>query len=192
MMTKLTVLIACLFGSAAAMAFEYDDQAVSSTSYSSYSSNLKLREERKVGVGTHLGGSAGLLGIHLELNIESQDGVLTGFGFGEGFSTYSIAWKRSYEGLFFTPYTTLGWSRWFSSSGNKSPDSYMLDSTLSRREREEGRFGIDYIVGAVGAQYNQLEGELAGASLFAEVDLFMSPAKGKTMPSAAVGATYFF
>lgn len=167
-------------------------QNTSITDSSAYSSNLSLREDRRVGVGTQIGGSAGLIGVHLELNVENQDGVLTGFGFGDGFSTFTIAWKHSFEGLYFTPYTTLGWSRWFSSSGQGGPDSYMLNATLSREERSSGQFGIDYIVGSVGAQYNQLDGQFAGSSLFAGVDLFFAPAKGRLMPSAAVGTTYFF
>ncbi|MBX2988198.1 MAG: hypothetical protein KF802_09895 [Bdellovibrionaceae bacterium] len=159
---------------------------------STYSNNLKMREDRRVGVGTQVGGSAGMMGLHVELNIEDQDGVLAGFGLGEGFSTFSLAWKHNFEGEFFTPYTTMGVSRWYNSAGTSPARSYLLDSLLTAEEKSSGRFGVDFLVGSLGAQYNQLDGELAGASFFAQADLFLAPFRGQVMPSASVGVTYFF
>lgn len=191
---KMTLFSLVLAGASAASAQYYEEWSPTTvtTETPTYESNLKFRGDRKVGVGTQVGGTAGLLGLHLELNIEEQDSVVSGFGFGQGFSTFTVAWKRSYEGLFFTPYTTVGWSRWFNSASGRTPDSYMLEATLRSSEIEEGRFGIDYLVTSIGAQYNQLDGDLIGTTLFAEVGLFFAPERGQLMPSAAVGTTYFF
>lgn len=162
------------------------------TSTSSYPNNLKMRDERKVGVGAQVGGSAGLIGINLDLNFEDQDGVLVGYGMGSGFSTFSISWKHSFEGMYFTPYTTLGWSRWYNSAGGEGQNSHVLDSALNQGEKDSGRFGIDFLAAAGGFQYNELSGELAGAGFFGEVELYASPFRGGLIPSAAVGVNYFF
>lgn len=156
-----------------------------------YANNLTMREDRRVGVGTQIGGSAGGLGIVLELNIQDQDGALVGIGFGDEYNTFSLSWKHSFEGTYFTPYSSVGWSRWYNSSG-KTSTSHILEGMLTADEQAEGRFGLDLLVAGGGMQYNQLEGELSGATLFGEVDLVVSPFRGKILPAAAVGAIYFF
>jgi hypothetical protein len=158
----------------------------------SYMSNVQMRGERKVGLGTQLGGSAGLIGINLDLNIEDQDGAVVGLGMGSGYSTFSLFWKHSFEGKYFTPYTTLGWSRWYNSAGGSGPQSHVLDGTLNQSEKDSGRFGIDFLAAAGGLQFNELSGELAGAGFFGEVELFASPFRGGLIPSAAIGVNYFF
>lgn len=171
--------------------FTFAQESVSTTT-SAYANNLKMREERRVGVGVQAGGTAGLLGLLLELNIEDQDGTLIGAGFDQGYSTFSISWKHNFEGEYFTPYTTLGWSRWFSSSGDKKSSNYILDEMLTDSEKREGRFGLDFIVAAGGVQYQQLEGDFAGTGFFGEINLLGAPFRGKVLPAAAIGATYFF
>lgn len=157
-----------------------------------YANNLKMREARRVGVGTQLGGTSGTLGLHMELNIEDENSALAAFGMGDGFSTFSISWKHQFEGDYLTPYTTVGWSRWYNSSGTAKPQSYVLDGNLTNEEKSTGRFGIDYIAAGGGVQYNQLEGDFAGASLFAELELLVPPFRSGIVPGASVGATYFF
>lgn len=190
---RISILIALFFTPVLSFAQIQEETIVSSSGVTTgYASNLKMREERRVGVGAQVGGTAGLLGLVLELNIEDQDGVLIGGGLDQGYSTFSISWKHSFEGEYFTPYTTLGWSRWFSSSDEKKSSNYILDEMLSEREKAEGRFGLDFVVAGGGVQYQQLEGEFAGAGFFGEINLLGAPFKGKLLPAAAVGATYFF
>lgn len=156
-----------------------------------YASNLKMREDRKVGVGFAAGGSAGVIGLQVELNIEDQNGAALSFGAGDSYSTFSLAWKHNFEGLYLTPYTTLGWSRWYGSGGGR-PQSYILEDVLSTEERNSGRFGADFVMGAFGAQYNQLEGDLLGGSFFAQIELLVSPFRGRVVPSAGLGVVYYF
>lgn len=156
-----------------------------------YADNLKLREARRVGLGTQIGGTAGMLGLLLELNLEDQDGTTVGAGFGDQYGTFTLSWKHSFEGTYFTPYTTLGWSRWYS-LGRGVSDSHVVEGMLTRSERDEGRYGIDFIAASGGMQYNQLDGDFAGATLFGEVNLMFAPFRGKVLPTAAVGTSYFF
>lgn len=157
-----------------------------------YPSNLKMREERKVGLGVVAGGTGAAIGLQVELNVEDQDGAVVSFGVADSYSTFSLAWKHSFEGLYLTPYTTLGWSRWYNSSGSGRPNSYVLSEVLSDEELASGRFGADFIVGAFGAQYNQLDGDLLGASFFAQMELLASPFQGRIVPSAGLGMIYYF
>ena len=157
----------------------------------SYTNNLKMRTERRVGVGAELGGSSGLAGALLELNMEDENAALVGIGFGNTYSTFSLAWKHSFEGKVLTPYTTLGWSRWYA-SGGATPTSHILDEMLTASEKSEDRFNLDLATAGIGAQYQELDGELAGASFFGELNMDVAPFRGKVMPTAAFGAIYFF
>lgn len=157
---------------------------------SSYAGSTQLRGARRMGIGTDLRSGAGL-GVHMELNMEDQDGVQIGFGFGVGFSNFSMAWKHSFEGGYLAPYTTLGGVRYFGSSG-ENPSSYVLDTVLSDEEQLGGQFGADFLTAAVGVQYNQLDGEFQGGSLFGEIQLLGSFRRPLVIPVVAVGATYFF
>jgi hypothetical protein len=157
-----------------------------------YDSNIQMRDHRKVGVGLQLGGSTGLLGLFVDLNFENQDGAQVGLGQGVGFSAFSIAWKHSFEGQYISPYMLLGWSRWFNSAGLQKPESHILDQTLNAAEKAESRFGLDFIETSVGAQYQELEGEYAGAGFFAQATLMSSLSRGKIIPHASLGISYYF
>lgn len=163
-----------------------------SQSTSSYANNLGLRQERRVGVGLQAGGLTGLIGMILELNIEDQDGTLVTAGLGNEFSTFALAWKHNFEGRYFTPYTTLGWSRWYNSTTHRVSGSHVLSEILSEDEKATGRFGVDFLAGALGMQYQELEGEFAGASFFGEINLLYSPDHGRLIPTVGLGSTYFF
>lgn len=159
---------------------------------SSYLSNLELREKRKVGVGTDFGGASGIMGLHLELNIEDQDGARVQFGLGEAFSTFALAWKHSFVGEGMAPYVVAGWSRWYNSSGSGSPRSYLLDDLLSAEEKTSSRFSVDFLVAGAGYQFHQLEGDWIGASFFFEASVMAAPFRSQILPAAALGMTYYF
>lgn len=195
-MKKILIVVLSLIP---ALSFAQDDfqsaEIVSTESMAiknDYANNLKLREERRMGISTQVGGTAGLFGLGLELNIEDQDGAMIGAGFGSGYSTFTIGWKHSFEGTVFTPYTTLGWSRWYNSTGTIEPESHILRGMLTSDEIREGRFGLDLIVAGLGMQYQELGGEWAGGGFFGEMNLVASPFRGQLLPTAAVGATYLF
>lgn len=160
----------------------------------SYTSNLKMRETRKVGVGMAVGGTLGLAGLNLEFNFEDADGAVAGFGTGPGYNSFGVAWKHNFEGDYLSPYTTLGYSRWYNSAGGKdaASDSDILNRVLTDSEKTTGRFGADFITGALGLQYNQLSGELAGFSFYGEVVALVEVKRSQLLPAGSVGALYYF
>ncbi len=160
---------------------------------STYSNNYRLREDRKVGVGVGVGGSLGAVGGLIELNIEEDDGVLAGFGTGTGYQTMSLAWKRSFEGEYFTPYTTLGYAHWWNSGkGEEAGKNSLLRNFLDSKERESNEFGINLVTGSLGMQFNQLDGDLAGSSFYIEFGALFSADRNRLMPTGSVGAYYYF
>ena len=164
------------------------------TAGTSYTSNLKMRETRKVGVGAAVGGTLGLAGINLEFNFEDADGAVAGFGTGPGYNSFGVAWKHNFEGDYISPYTTAGYSRWYNSSGGKdaAADSDILNRVLTDSEKASGKFGADFITGAIGLQYNQLSGELAGISFYGEVVALVEVKRSQFLPAGSVGALYYF
>lgn len=159
-----------------------------------YSNNLKLREQRKVGAGVAVGGQLGMASVNIEFNIEDADGVVTGFGTGPGYNSFQLSWKHNFSGDYLSPYTTVGYSRWYNSAGGKSDysDSPVLDRVLTDAEKREGRFGTDFLFGSIGLQYNQLSGPLAGFSVYGEIVMMAEAKRSLLVPTGAVGTTYFF
>ena len=159
-----------------------------------YTSTLNMRSQRRFGLGTSVGGNLGTVGMQLELNIEDADGVVAGFGAGSGFSTFELLWKHAFEGDYIAPYTTLGYSRWYNSSGDPraARDSSILNRVLSESDKRTGRFATNFVTGSLGLQYNQLSGEAAGVSVFAELILMGEVEQSVLIPNGAVGAMYYF
>ncbi len=182
----------------ASFAFAQDNSieagaGLSQGSISEYETNLKLRQDRKVGAGLGVGGALGGVGGLFELNVEDENASLVGFGTGSGYQTLSLAWKKSFEGEYFTPYTTLGYAHWWDSgSKNQANRSSTLNNFLSKNEKAKNSFGLDLVTGSFGMQYNQLSGELAGSSFYLELGALLSLENTKLLPTGSVGALYYF
>ena len=158
-----------------------------------YSSNLKLREERKLGLGTQLGGGLGMAGLDLEINIDGINSVIAGVGTGNGYGTFQVLWRRSFEGQYLSPYVTAGWSRWYNSSNaTEYKNSLILDRALNTTEKETGRFGVDFLTASAGVQYHQLSGDLSGLSFFAEFALLAAFSNPSIIPTGTLGSIYYF
>ncbi len=183
---------------AASFAFAQDNSIEAGTglsqgSISDYETNLKLRQDRKVGAGLGVGGALGGVGGLFELNVEDENAGLVGFGTGSGYQTFSLAWKKSFEGEYFTPYTTLGYAHWWDSGSKSQADrSSTLNNFLSKNEKAKNSFGLDLVTGSFGMQYNQLSGELAGSSFYLELGALLSLENTKLLPTGSVGALYYF
>jgi len=160
---------------------------------SSYPSNYKLREDRKVGAGLSVGGALGVLGGLIELNIEDDDGVLAGFGTGAGYQTLALSWKHAFEGEYFTPYTTLGLASWWN-SGNQADasNSSLLKNFLNDKEKLSRKFSLEILSGSAGMQFNQLSGDFVGASFFIEFGALLVMDRTKIMPTGSIGTLYYF
>lgn len=158
-----------------------------------YANNLALREDRRVGVGVGVGGTLGFTGLNLELNMEDANAALMGLGYGDGYNTVHLQWKHSYEGQYFTPYFSAGYSRWYGTqSRNLMDSSYVLRAVLSEEVLKSGPFNADFLVGSIGLQYNELEGDWVGASFYFEFTLLGSLNKSVLVPAGSVGAIYYF
>ncbi|MBV2167205.1 MAG: hypothetical protein KUL82_00750 [Bdellovibrio sp.] len=160
----------------------------------SYSSTLKMREDRKVGAGLSVGGTLGLAGFNMELNFEDADGVIAGFGTGPGYNSVQLAWKHAFEGDYLAPYASVGYSRWYNSRGssNNYGSSDILDRVLTSNEKKTGQFGTDFVNTSLGLQYNQLTGDLAGLSFFGELTAMWEVKRSMLLPNGSIGAIYYF
>lgn len=160
---------------------------------SRYDTNLEMRSHRKLGAGIGLMGVFGQLGGVADINFDAQNAAQIGFGNGYGFNTFFAGWKTSFAGNFVSPYITLGYSRWYNSvSKDLRGNSYVLDQVLSKSDLQNGRFSADFLISNVGIQYNQLDSEWMGNSLFAEFNFLFSTARGTLIPAASIGTIYYF
>ncbi len=164
------------------------------TSVTQYSNNLKLRENRKMGIGAGVGGALGLAGVNFELNIEDADGALAGFGGGDGYNSFQLAWKHMFMGDYLAPYYTAGYSRWYNSSNSENFEgvSGILGRVLTAQEKVEGVFAKDFLNASFGVQYNQLSGVLSGVSVYGELSGMYEVHQGMLLPNGSVGALYYF
>lgn len=160
---------------------------------SSYKSNWEMRDHRKLGAGVGLIGIFGQIGGVADINFDAQNAAQVAFGNGYGYNTFFMGWKNSFESKFLSPYTTLGYSRWYNStSTDLRGNSYILDQVLSKNELSDGKIGVDFFVANVGVQYNQLDSEWIGNSFFAEFNFLFSTARGQLLPAASIGTIYYF
>ncbi len=162
-----------------------------------YSSNLEMKKNKIFGFGLTSGGAAGLIGIHSEINIRPADVVFLGMGAGKGYNTFNFGYKFNFESAYLSPYTKVGFSKWFSSSSSSSEsgaarNSDLLKNVLSDNEISENKFNINFITASAGLEYNQLEGELSGLNFFGEVSLLSQISQVKVIPTGALGITYFY
>lgn len=159
-----------------------------------YSSNLEMKKFKKIGLGLSLGGSGGVLGVNTELNLNPQDALVVGLGTGPSYGTFNLLWKKNYQAEYLSPFFKLGYSKWFNSSKGSlvSDNSGVLKQIYSAKDIAAGRFDADFIVGALGVEYNQLEGELSGVNFYGELVMLTEVKKTAMVPTGSVGLIYFY
>lgn len=157
-----------------------------------YSSNTEMKNYKKLGLGLALGGATGLLALNGEANLDTTEALVIGLGTGSGYGTFMVGWKHSFEAQYLSPYTKAGYSKWYSSSGKSAADSDVLKAVFSENDLRSGNFGADFLVGGVGIEYNQLEGDLAGVNFFGELILMDEISKSTLVPTGGVGITYYY
>jgi hypothetical protein len=174
------------FGSTAASVFKVNEN-------NHYANNLALRAVRKIGLGLGVGGTLGLYGLNMEVNFEDENAGFAGLGAGDGYNSFNIGWKHTFEGDTVAPYATAGYSRWYNSgSGGNFKNSAVLDRVLNDQQKAGASFAADFLTGAVGIQYTQLNGVMAGTSLYAEFVLLGEVNSATLVPTGGVGAGYYF
>lgn len=159
-----------------------------------YQSNLDLKAHKRLGIGASLGGSNGLVSLFGEINVEPKDAAYAGLGFGPSYNSFSLGWKHNFEGFYLNHYTKVGYSKWFNSASGagNAGNSDVLKNILSDQEIHENKFSKDFLVGSVGIEYNQLEGELSGVNLMGEVNLMAELSDFKIIPTGSIGIIYYY
>ena len=159
-----------------------------------YDSNIDMKEYKKIGLGFSSGGMTGLLGLNVEVNIIPQDSAVVGLGKGEAYGTFHFAWKRNFEAQYLSPYTKVGFSRWFNTNNDAGAanESNILKNVLTDSEIQKNEFAANFIAAAAGLEYNQLEGDLSGVNFYGELVLMSEITKSIYLPTAGVGLTYFY
>lgn len=171
----------------AASVFKIDESTV-------YASNWDMRTQRKFGVGASVGGNLGLFGMSFEMNFEDENGAIAGFGTGPGYNAFAIMWKHSIEGDYISPYTTLGYSRWFNTTSDARDveRSGILSRAVSDSDKRDGHFATNFVTGSLGIQYNQLSGEAAGLSVYGELTLLGEVSQSVLIPTGSIGTVFYF
>lgn len=159
-----------------------------------YSTNLQLKSFKKFGFGASLGGLNGFFGANIEANVMPDNALFLGVGGGDGYNAISAGWKRNFEGEYLSPYTKVGYSKWFNtnSAAAIADRSDVLRRVLTTSEIRQNRFNVDFIAGGAGLEYNQLEGELSGVNIFAELMAMTDISKLSLIPVGSVGIIYFY
>ncbi len=159
-----------------------------------YDSNVEMKSYKRFGLGLMAGGSTGVLSVNGEINLDLNEALTIGLGMGPGYGSFGVNWKHNFEAMYLSPYTKLGYAKWYSSSrgSNSATDSEVLKRVYSENDLRNNRFDVDFIVGSAGLEYNQLEGELSGINLFGEVVMMTELRKVSLIPTGAIGITYYY
>lgn len=162
-----------------------------------FSTALDLRARRRVGVGFSMAGQTGIGGALIELNFSPANSVVTGFGGGPRYNALALEWKHVFGGRSISPYSTLGYSHWYSSSSKAAPlerttPGYLGSRFLTSDEKQTGIFAKDFLIPSAGLQFNQLSGPYVGTSIFVEVLFMMEASELSPMPTGSLGMLYYF
>ena len=159
-----------------------------------YETNWELKKHKKVGIGAAIGGVNGAYGINAELNLDPMSALVIGFGTGPSYGTFNLQGKMNFEAYYLSPFLKMGYSRWFNSGRvpSSATSSDVLSQIYSAKDLRAGKFDAGFLVASVGAEYNQLEGELSGVNFYGELTMMLETASVKMVPAGAVGLTYFY
>lgn len=159
-----------------------------------YDSNYELKNYKKIGLGVSTGSLTGGFGFNLEVNLKPEDALGFGIGIGKAYNTFHIAWKHNYESEYLSPYTKVGYANWFNSNGSQAEasSSDILRRVLSENQIRDNKFSANFMAAGMGLEYNQLEGELSGVNFYGELMVLGELNSSVYLPTAGVGATYFY
>jgi hypothetical protein len=157
---------------------------------------MDMRKMRRVAIGVQAAGNLGFGGALLELNFSPSWGFVAGIGGGEGFQTYEIGAKYVLGGEKFLPYLALDYAHWatINKTGyiERTNPSIVGDHLLTADERATGGFQKNLLIPGFGMQYVQLDGEWAGSSVFAELNILMDIGDFLVAPTGTIGFLYYF
>jgi hypothetical protein len=159
-----------------------------------YETNWDLKKHKKVGIGAAIGGVSGAYGINAELNLDPMSALVIGIGTGPSYGTFNLQGKVNFESYYLSPFLKMGYSRWFNSGRvpSTATSSGILTQIYSSKDLRAGKFDAGFLVASVGAEYNQLEGELSGVNFYGEMTMLLETTSLKMVPAGAVGVTYYY
>jgi len=159
-----------------------------------YKSNYELKQNKRIGAGLAVGGVSGVLGVSAELNLAPAETLVIGMGTGPSYGTFNLQGKYNFEAEYLTPFVKLGYSKWFSSGTipSTAATSETLRQVYSEKDLRAGKFDASFAVASIGAEYNQLEGELSGINFYGEFTLLTEVRTASVIPSGALGIIYFY
>ena len=159
-----------------------------------YSNNLEMKTFKKIGIGVAMGGLNGGFGINGEFNLEPANALFLGVGRGEAYNSFNFGWKYNFESLYLSPYTKVGYAKWFNNNagGGSASSNDILKRVLSEKEIRENKFGTNFVAGGAGLEYNQIEGDLSGVNFYGELLVMTDLSKVSFIPTGAVGLIYFY
>lgn len=200
-MKKLVILIGLISSLAAHAQYEETNQSIFSKSQKFdnegvelYTTNLEMKNYKKLGFGVSTGGMTGLMGLNLEANLTPEDALAFGIGTGKAYNTFHLAWKRNFEAQYLSPYMKVGYANWFNSNskGGDVSNSDILKRVLTQQQIRENKFSANFVAGGAGLEYNQLEGELSGVNFYGELLLMGELNSSVYLPTGALGVVYFY
>jgi hypothetical protein len=159
-----------------------------------YGSNLDMKSHKKIGIGVATGGMTGGFGINAEFNLATQDTLYVGMGRGESYNSFHLGWKYNFESEYLSLYTKVGYGKWFNNAadGNTATSNDILKRVLTESEIRQNKFSTDFVAAGAGAEYNQIEGELAGLNFYGEILLMSEINRSIYLPTGSVGVIYFY
>lgn len=156
-----------------------------------------MRSLRRVGIGLSGAGPLGGAGANIELNFTPSVGILTGFGGGPGYQSFTVQIKHILGGTSLMPYLGGGFARWYSFGVPGRPISdttpgFLRTKFLSPRQLADGRIAENLLYPNLGLQYLTLAGPYAGSSVYAEILMLVDLDDFVAAPTGTVGYLYYF
>ncbi len=171
---------------------------VSAIDLSVAGSAWEYRRTHRVGFGMVAGGSYGIAGGMLELNLSPRWSAGIGVGRGDPFQSVVASVKR-FSNLWdssWLPYFGAHFARW-ENFGSTEPiqstaPSFLAESFLSEADRARGRVRSSLLNPVLGLQYIQLHGDWRGFLIALELGAMVHLTGNGTVPSGAFQFGYVF
>ncbi|MGZ3726092.1 MAG: hypothetical protein ACXWQQ_09825 [Pseudobdellovibrio sp.] len=169
-------------------------QVVDSDGTEIYKTNYEMKQYKRIGAGIAVGGVSGVMGVNAELNLAPAETLVIGMGTGPSYGTFNLQGKYNFEANYLTPFVKVGYSKWFNSGTipSEAATSDTLRQVYSDRDLRAGKFDANFAVASIGAEYNQLEGELSGINFYGEFTILAETRTAAVIPSGALGIIYFY
>jgi hypothetical protein len=159
-------------------------------------SSPDFRSVHRIGAELQVAGPNGLAGVHLGFNLNRIYTVMVGFGGSEDFQSIQAEWRRYIEAKNFSPYLLFGAAKW-SSIGERDPiqktnPGFLADRLMNDRDKARGIIDEVLLYPGFGINYQVLEGDMKGLTVFANIVMLADIKDFQAAPSATLGSGFYF